>query len=671
MALFFKEHRARSPDERLQCWISQDGCVAVLVRFSRGVDRAAFVGILDEVRSEVDALNVSDTLDMVQYAAADAGDCESICALAGDGDHVYWVTKGEVTLISVSGRQPEVIADTQGKRALVPGAYFLLLQGSVEPRQVARMALKLEQESATFLQQSLDEVSAGHPWQALVFPIESTVTWRDPQWPYNPFVGFQESQPHERLGLRLLADSLFKRKDYSGFRIIGGHHVALKRGSRLLDGILVSPWGVHLLELKHVAGEVTLEPQNRNTGMRILKGGGVRTDTNPVFKIEEALRQTLAGLDLGADVPPFLRKGILLFTHPRAHVRCLDPSGQAAAIPLTVGNVMIGTPASIAAEIVDQIRNTEGGRRAAPTTAPIDRETLNRIVHRLGKSYEPPAAAGTSSGARQFGRFLVDGVAIESESNEHVTVFPARIEGKSTALWAKRFLLCSIGKGESLDDEVARVGREVTALQDLSREPGIQRYWDRFVDGLHLYVLVDRPSGVPLDEWLQQSPPTNRRIEVLLTLARVLCALAVEGVVHRALRPFNVRIDAQDQTTLINFDLCQIGSSATVDAASRLRLDAAFLSREALTPGAKLGPADDVYSFGKLVCTALCGRQPFGSPMEQMRFVAKPANWAAFAAEVGLDPVILADIQAMVALDPARRPVGELLVERVSAWPKP
>lgn len=669
MALFFKEHRTRSPDERLQCWISQDGCVAALVRFSRGVDRAAFVGILDEVRSEVDPLKVSDTLDMVQYAAAEVDECESICALVIDGEHVYWVTKGEVILVSVSGRETEVVAETQGKRALAPGEYFLLLQGAIEPRQVARIALGLEQESATFLQQSLDETSPGRPWQALVFPVESTSTWRDPQWPYDPFVGFQESQPHERLGLRLLADALFKRKDFSGFRIVGGHHVALLRGSRLLDGILVSPWGVHLLELKHVAGEITLEPQNRNTGMRILKGGGVRTDTNPVFKIEEALRQTLASLDLGSAVPPFLRRGILLFTHPRAHVRCLDPSGKPTSIPQTVGNVMIATPTSIAAEIVGQIGGTAGGRVTNNVAAPIEREALNRIVHRLGKSAEVPAATRSSSAVRQFGRFLVDHVPIEAESNEHITVFPARIEGKSNALWAKRFPLCSMGRSDSLDDEVARVGREVAALQDLSREAGIQRYWDRFVEGLHLYVLVDRPSGVPLEQWLQQSPLTSRRIDVLLGLARVLCALASEGVVHRAIRPFNVRIDEQDQPMLINFDLCQIGSSATVDAASRLRLDATFLSREALTPGAKLGPADDVYSFGKLACTVLCGQQPFGSPMEQIRFVAKPRNWAVFAEDAELDPVILADIQAMVALDPARRPVGEQLVQRLAAWP--
>jgi serine/threonine protein kinase len=242
-----------------------------------------------------------------------------------------------------------------------------------------------------------------------------------------------------------------------------------------------------------------------------------------------------------------------------------------------------------------------------------------------------------------------------------------RVEGQDQRFWAKRYALNSLTS--SLDAEAERVGREVRVLQDFSGKPGFYRYVDRSLQGHHDYVIVERVEGVALHRWIEREHPTRaRKLSVLKQVAEALERLAKATVVHRALAPTAVRVGSDDCVTLVNFDFCQLASLATVDVRARAQLDPAYLSRDAATPGRKLSPADDSFSFGKLCCLALAGKLPFETPGIDPRFLRKPELWNEYASAYGITDQELTDIRKMLAPVREERPVGQSLTKLLEQW---
>jgi serine/threonine protein kinase len=256
---------------------------------------------------------------------------------------------------------------------------------------------------------------------------------------------------------------------------------------------------------------------------------------------------------------------------------------------------------------------------------------------------------------------------IAAESTPYCDVLEARVDGQDRRYWAKRYALKTLTS--SLEAEAERVGREVRVLQDFSGEPGFYRYIDRSLEGPFFYVIVERVVGLTLDKWLAQGSVSRlRKLTVLKQLAAVLAKLAPAGVVHRSLSPAAVRVGDDDRVTVVNFDFCQLSSLATVDARARAQLNPAYLSRDAATPGRKLYPSDDSFSFGKLCCLVLAGKLPFETPGIDPLFLRKPALWNDYASAHGIAAAELADIQKLLAQVREERPVGGALLTMIEAW---
>jgi hypothetical protein len=694
MALFFKEltsTRGEQPSAQTAAvWIHPSGQLAILVDHGRAPaagqpDLAALDDRLGGRASDAlgDLAALSNELAEVPPLAG----ARDVALLFCDGRHVAWQIRGDARVLAAEGLSTQFrttgVQATAGTATLTGGEFFLAVSGGVGAEALAPRLKNVQPADYGQLRRAVDATSTAGDWRALLFPAEAVSSFINPAWPENPFVGVSESQPHERLGLYRLADALMQEPDFTGFRIIGGRHFALGVKRRFLDGLLASPWGVFLFELKHDYGRVRLEMQTRNEGMITSHPDGceIRRVTNPVFKAEEAL-----GLfkddDIGVRLDPNLRKGaLLLFTNPSCQVNCVDGRGTAYGLPFTCGNVLINRPATAA----EQIRLFTQKISRSGSQPPLTRAVIDRIVDRLGgpaASSPPVPAPGPSRNpaaakaspkapvppALRVRRFRIEQQPIEEESTPRYDVLRVEVDDKDRTLWAKRYPLTSMGHAEDLQDEVARVGREIAALQDLARHPGVQKYWEHFVDTLYLYVIVESPDGVRLDHWLEREKPDRKtRLAVLTKLAEGLSSLASESIVHRALVPANVRVMA-GQVTLTNFELCQLTSVATVDSRAREGLDESYLSIEALTPGRQLGPADDSYSFGKLASLVLAGRLPFGRRGEDAKFIARPAAWNEFAREHGLTPAESEGLRLLLSRDRQRRPVGAELVRMVEGW---
>ncbi len=169
--------------------------------------------------------------------------------------------------------------------------------------------------------------------------------------------------------------------------------------------------------------------------------------------------------------------------------------------------------------------------------------------------------------------------------------------------------------------------------------PGIARLIDGGVlaDG-QPWLAMELVEGQDFDVWLETMPPLERRLEVFLSICEAVSHAHAAQVVHRDLKPRNIRICAQGRVKLLDFG---IGKLLTP------RADGRGTRHQAVTPGFAapeqlVGRAAteqvDVYALGALLFLLLAGRTP------QPRF---DGNWVAFIEQVtGVDPPLASEVLA-------------------------
>ena len=164
--------------------------------------------------------------------------------------------------------------------------------------------------------------------------------------------------------------------------------------------------------------------------------------------------------------------------------------------------------------------------------------------------------------------------------------------------------------------EKARFEREVEILGQLSH-PSIVGVHDSGEAGGHFYYVMDYISGQPLDVWTASS---ERTIEETLRLFQKVCEAIntahLRGVIHRDLKPGNIRVDAEGQPHVLDFGLAKLVHGAT--EASLMTMTGQFMGSlpwaspeqaEAL-PG-KIDIRTDVYSLGVILYQMLTGKFPY------------------------------------------------------------
>ncbi|RJP33183.1 MAG: hypothetical protein C4547_12740 [Phycisphaerales bacterium] len=169
--------------------------------------------------------------------------------------------------------------------------------------------------------------------------------------------------------------------------------------------------------------------------------------------------------------------------------------------------------------------------------------------------------------------------------------------------------------------EKARFEREVHVLAQL-KHPNIVTVHDSGAAGDSVFFVMDFIEGHPLDQYARKFQPGLR--DRLRLFARICAAVHVahlRGVIHRDLKPGNIRIDAAGQPHVLDFGLAK-----TTDwDASRsgpeevITLTGQFLgSLPWASPEQAQGLHDetdlrtDVYSLGVMLYQLLTGAFPYG-----------------------------------------------------------
>ena len=129
-----------------------------------------------------------------------------------------------------------------------------------------------------------------------------------------------------------------------------------------------------------------------------------------------------------------------------------------------------------------------------------------------------------------------------------------------------------------------------------------------------------QPRGTDLRE--VSSLPAERKI--IAELAEALAHAHGLGIIHRDVKPANIRLDNHDTVYLMDFGIAYLPDSGEIPTSPGTILGTpAYLAPE-LAEGGQMEvlPASDQYSLGAVLYETLCGQPPFFGPSSYVLFHA-------------------------------------------------
>ncbi len=512
----------------------------------------------------------------------------------------------------------------------------------------------------------LAEFFSGEQWTALVFPIGGITNFESDDWPYYPFVGIQEELPHERFGLMKVADALFAAREFQGFKILEPPHIIKKNSSRLLDALLVSPSGVFPIELKHYGGEIELHLGKSKLRRR---GFGDKWNTgteNPEVKLRKNMRlfgNVSRGDPLYCIENNDRRIGLLVFTDESARITCVAKDGRRHPLPYKEGDVIICNPSNMARAILQCKNSQHRPTRVPELSTPEQIDSLaSQLVYPADSDDTPEQP--TADFQIEFEN------EIESESTDYYTVYSGTHDGDQ--IWVKEYRH-TVLSGLSEEEEFRRLGREVSILQRLNRHriPGVRYIYGQETLGNALYVFMEPAYSMNLDDWLRTSPIRSDRIEMLKSIASILGFIGDldEPVIHRAVNPRNIRIGKAGEYQLINFELSQRESLATLPLGARRTFDEMYQAPEMSEHGKQLTPAADVYSFMLCAYFTLAGELPFTRSSGELSNLSRRSDfWPRQMEKLGLPQTESRLWMRALHISARNRPTMDEIISALQTW---
>lgn len=219
-------------------------------------------------------------------------------------------------------------------------------------------------------------------------------------------------------------------------------------------------------------------------------------------------------------------------------------------------------------------------------------------------------------------------------------------------------------------DSLLRFKEEFRALSDV-RHPNLVRLGELVEDSGHWAFTLEYVPGTDALSWVRagnNDPGFSeaRLRDMLVQLVHALTAVHQLGMVHRDVKPQNVRVTPEGRVVLLDFGLVGHLHENRQSDEFEATGTAEYMAPEQAS-AERAGPEADWYGVGVLLYEALSGRLPFdGTPAEilmrkQRRLPPAPSTHA---------PGIPADLDALcmglLAIDPGTRLTGEAVLALVS-----
>lgn len=215
-------------------------------------------------------------------------------------------------------------------------------------------------------------------------------------------------------------------------------------------------------------------------------------------------------------------------------------------------------------------------------------------------------------------------------------------------------------------EALARLRRELAVLSQLSH-PSIVRVLDLVRWEGDPTIVMDFVEGIDLKEQIvKQGPLPLEQVErIARVLLDVLATTHAAGIVHRDVKPQNVRLGAEGGIFLLDF------GSARLDASSQLtRTGTTVGTPEYMPPELFVGPVYDprvdVYGVGATLFECLAGRPPQSA--DSLAELAYLRSHEAIAPVAGFRPDVSLALAQVVDRCLARQPEDRYATASLALW---
>lgn len=181
---------------------------------------------------------------------------------------------------------------------------------------------------------------------------------------------------------------------------------------------------------------------------------------------------------------------------------------------------------------------------------------------------------------------------------------------------AIKVMSASIARQEDLRKRFLREGEAAGSLQ----HPNVVAVYDLGeVDG-HLFIAMEFAHGVDLERLIELQEPLTLQAKLDI-IADVLAGLSYahdRGIVHRDIKPDNIRVGNDGRAKIMDFGIAHLASS-TMTRTGVVLGTPSYMSPEQVR-GAKSTAATDVFAVGAVLYQMLTGNKPFDAPTLQGLF---------------------------------------------------
>jgi len=173
-----------------------------------------------------------------------------------------------------------------------------------------------------------------------------------------------------------------------------------------------------------------------------------------------------------------------------------------------------------------------------------------------------------------------------------------------------------------------------------------------------IYLVVDFVDGESYETRLQRierEPDSGTLLAVFAPILDGLLHSHARGLLHRSIKPANIRISMDGQPVLIDFGIARTAGGPTM----RSLLTPGYSSIEQYKTKQLMGPWTDIYAVGATMCRAMTGEPP---PLATERFEEDEFLWLADQKCPGFAKVFREAVDWAVRVQPQDRP------QRIVDW---